>query len=49
MSTNDIVNSWLTELEPKMDNMMMVVNLRERIKGVNSNLAGNYLAPNFKK
>ena len=44
VSTNDIITSWLTELEPKMDNMTMIINLRDRIEGVNSNLAGNYLA-----
>jgi hypothetical protein len=43
VSTNDVILSWLRELTPKTDNIMIPINLRNKIEGLNSNLAGNYL------
>lgn len=44
VSTNDIILSWIQELTPKSDNLFIPINLRGRVEGVHSDLAGNYLA-----
>lgn len=51
VSTNDVITSWfMNALGPKSDNMLMAVNLRNRVPEFADNLAGNYIAtPTFKR
>lgn len=43
VSTNDVITAWTKKLVPKLDNMMFLVNCRNRVPGVQMNMAGNYL------
>lgn len=44
VSTNDVLVSWMREVVPKASNIMMAINLRERIESVKMTDGGNYLA-----
>lgn len=43
VSTNDIIHSWVSDICPVADNMMIAVNCRNRVSGVSNSHAGNYL------
>ena len=47
VSTNDIITSWIKEIIPKADNIMLAINCRNRVEGIEDNDAGNYLTCPF--
>lgn len=44
VSTNDVLTAWMRQIVPKATNIMMAINLRERIKNIPMTAGGNYLA-----
>jgi hypothetical protein len=42
VSTNDVILSWMQDLLPKINHIFMVVNFRNRIEGITTDMAGNY-------
>lgn len=43
ISTNDVITHWFFSLNPKSDNVLMALDLRNRLSIINENHAGNYL------
>ena len=42
VSTNDIILAWMRELLPKINHIFIPVNFRNKIAGIDNNMAGNY-------
>ena len=44
VSTNDILTSWLFSKNPKADYVLFAIDVRQRLKGFDLDLAGNYIS-----
>jgi len=47
VSTNDIITSWIKEIIPKAENIMMAIDCREKLDSIEKNDAGNYVTTPF--
>jgi len=47
VSTNDIITSWIKEIIPKADNIMMAIDCRGKLDSIGKNDGGNYVTTPF--